>query len=88
MTSTTDGSRMSGLSDFPEPPSVDHLTPAHMSIISSYFGGDTSHKQLEEASSTNNATTPENRRHANRMTFGGSEDIEQVGEVVPPSTDV
>ncbi|KIM86141.1 hypothetical protein PILCRDRAFT_776323 [Piloderma croceum F 1598] len=85
MTSTTDGSRMSGLSDFPEPPSVDHLTPAHMSIISSYFGGDISQKQREEALSTDNA---ENRRHANRMTFGGSEDMEKSDEVVPPSTDV
>jgi serine/arginine repetitive matrix protein 2 len=87
MTSTTDGSRMSGLSDFPEPPSVDHLTPAHMSIISSYFG-DTSHKQREETLSTDNATTTENHRHANRMTFGGSEDIVIAAEVVPPSTDV
>jgi len=86
MTSTTDGSRMSGLSDFPEPPSVDHLNPAHMSIISSYFGD--TYKQPEEAPSTNNATTPENRRHANRMTFGGSEDMEKADEIVSPSTDL
>lgn len=86
MTSTTDGSRMSGLSDFPEPPPVEHLTPAHMSIISSYFGGDTSQKLIEEALSTNHATTSENHRHASyRMTFGGSEDIENVA---PSSTDL
>jgi serine/arginine repetitive matrix protein 2 len=89
MTTTTDGSRMSGLSDFPEPPPVGHLTPAHMSIIHSYFGGDTSQTQIDETLSTDEATILENRRHASyRMTFGGSEDMESVGEALPPSPDV
>ncbi|KAK7049734.1 hypothetical protein VNI00_005765 [Paramarasmius palmivorus] len=36
MTSNSEGSRMSGLSDFPVPP-PQQLTPAHMSLLSSYF---------------------------------------------------
>ena len=89
MTNTTDGSRMSGLSDFPEPPPVAHLTPAHMSIIHSYFGGDTPQQHVVDPLSTNQAPTAENRRHAsNRMTFGGDADVESVGEVVPQSPDV
>jgi hypothetical protein len=88
MTNTTEESRMSGLSDFPEPPPVGHLTPAHMSIIHSYFGGDTPQKQIGDLLSTNQATVQENHRHASfRMTFGGSEDMESVGEVVPASPD-
>jgi serine/arginine repetitive matrix protein 2 len=94
MTTTTDGSRMSGLSDFPEPPPVEHLTPAHMSIIHSYFEGN-AHAQTDppteepptEDPPPNNQT--EHRRHAShRMTFGGSEDIESVGEVAPASPDM
>jgi hypothetical protein len=34
MTSGTDASRISNLSDFPAPPSI---TPAHMSVLHSYF---------------------------------------------------
>lgn len=79
MTSTTDGSRMSGLSDFPEPPPVAHLTPAHMSIIHSYFGGDTPQNQIDDPMLT---STPEADRRANyRMTFGGDEDIEHLGHI-------
>lgn len=36
MTNITDNSRISGLSDFPRPPS--DSTPEHASIIASYFG--------------------------------------------------
>ncbi|KAI4293682.1 hypothetical protein K523DRAFT_340909 [Schizophyllum commune Tattone D] len=41
MTSTSGGSRISGLSDFPVPPPNPDLTPAHMSLLSSYFDGAT-----------------------------------------------
>jgi len=88
MTSTTDGSRMSGLSDFPEPPTVGHMTPAHMSIIHSYFGGETHLRRLDDSLSTDQTIIAEDQRHASyRMTFGGSEDVESVGEV-PVSQDV
>lgn len=83
MTSTTEGSRMSGLSDFPAPP-VQTLTPAHMSIIHSYFGGNTPQKQAEDPLSSNEATQSESRRHASyRMTFGGSEDTEDIAQGIP-----
>lgn len=82
MTSTTEGSRMSGLSDFPVPP-VQNLTPAHMSIIHSYFGGNTPQRQVEDPFSTNEAAPSNNRRHANfRMTFGGSEDMESISQAI------
>jgi hypothetical protein len=85
MTTTTDGSRMSGLSDFPEPPPVEHLNPAHMSIIHSYFG-EASKRQVEEPLSNNQSTTPENRTNAShRLTFGGSEDMESIGNFVLPT---
>jgi hypothetical protein len=88
MTTTTDGSRMSGLSDFPEPPPVGHLTPAHMSIIHSYFGGDTAQKQIEDLLSNNQATTSVDHSHASQhMAFGGNEDIESVGEAGPVNPD-
>lgn len=87
MTTTTDGSRMSGLSDFPEPPPVEHLTPAHMSIIHSYYGGDTPRKQIEDSlPSISQATISRNGRLAsNRLTFGGSEDIDHVVPAIPDS---
>ena len=53
VTSTTEGSRMSGLSDFPAPP-IQTLTPAHMSIIHSYFGS-TPPNQVEDPLSSNKA---------------------------------
>ncbi|TRM58843.1 hypothetical protein BD626DRAFT_409915 [Schizophyllum amplum] len=37
MTSASGGSRISGLSDFPAPPPNLDLTPAHMSLLGSYF---------------------------------------------------
>lgn len=87
MTSTTEESRMSGLSDFPVPP-IQNLTPAHMSIIHSYFGGSTPQNQEEDPLSSNEATRSEPRRNANfRMTFGGSEDMEIITPSSPRSPD-
>ena len=49
-------SRISNLSDFPEPPphshDQHHLTPAHMSLLNSYFGGESVPEQSEEEQST------------------------------------
>ncbi|KAJ7068486.1 hypothetical protein C8F01DRAFT_1364812 [Mycena amicta] len=42
-------SRISNLSDFPPPPEH-HMTPAHMSLLTSYFGGESVPEQSEEAS--------------------------------------
>nr|GAT49050.1 predicted protein [Mycena chlorophos] len=48
-------SRISNLSDFPEPPPNSHpphnLTPAHMSLLNSYFGGESVPEQSEEEQS-------------------------------------
>ena len=85
VTSTTEGSRMSGLSDFPTPP-VQNLTPAHMSIIHSYFGRSTPPNQVEDLLSSNEAAHSEPGRNANfRMTFGGSEDMEVITPGSPHS---
>ncbi|GAW10324.1 hypothetical protein LENED_012578 [Lentinula edodes] len=44
---TSDGSRMSGLSDFPDPP-LQRLTPAHMSLLSSYFDNTITEKEIAD----------------------------------------
>ncbi|KIK57811.1 hypothetical protein GYMLUDRAFT_246789 [Collybiopsis luxurians FD-317 M1] len=44
---TSDGSRMSGLSDFPEPP-PQRMTPAHMSLLSSYFDNAITEKEIAD----------------------------------------
>ncbi|KAJ3813200.1 hypothetical protein F5876DRAFT_74133 [Lentinula aff. lateritia] len=44
---TSDGSRMSGLSDFPDPP-PQRLTPAHMSLLSSYFDNTITEKEIAD----------------------------------------
>ncbi|KAF5391381.1 hypothetical protein D9757_001873 [Collybiopsis confluens] len=44
---TSDGSRMSGLSDFPEPP-PQRMTPAHMSLLSSYFDDTVTEKEIAD----------------------------------------
>lgn len=40
MTTTSDASRMSGLSDFPSPPPINAVTPQHVSYLASYFDDD------------------------------------------------
>jgi len=88
MTSTTEGSRMSGLSDFPVPPDfpsppLQHLIPTHLSSIPSHFGDGTPQKSIEDMPSVNQSMTAENRNHTSyRMTFGGSEDVESITPVV------
>lgn len=44
---TSDGSRMSGLSDFPDPP-PQRMTPAHMSLLSSYFDQTVTEKEIAD----------------------------------------
>lgn len=83
MTTGTDTSRMSGLSDFPVPPA--DLTPAHTSIIASYFGNLTPHlpeskeQEGDEYPFSSNAAdqprprpTMEERNESFRNTFGGN----------------
>ncbi|KAE9396068.1 hypothetical protein BT96DRAFT_922410, partial [Gymnopus androsaceus JB14] len=44
---TSDASRMSGLSDFPDPP-PQRMTPAHMSLLSSYFDDTITEKEIAD----------------------------------------
>ncbi|KAJ3725935.1 hypothetical protein EV361DRAFT_814311 [Lentinula raphanica] len=44
---TSESSRMSGLSDFPDPP-PQRLTPAHMSLLSSYFDNTITEKEIAD----------------------------------------
>ncbi|EIN08251.1 hypothetical protein PUNSTDRAFT_134643 [Punctularia strigosozonata HHB-11173 SS5] len=79
LTTTSDGSRISALSDFPSPPT--DVTPAHMPIIQSYFAGYTPRQELEDPISNDpqpaEPRIPENlhspaadARASRRTTFG------------------
>jgi serine/arginine repetitive matrix protein 2 len=79
MTNSTNASRMSGLSDFPVPPTADMAT--HIKLLDAYFdgpprmigvGGDAS----TLASGGGSPMQPVSRR----MTFGGDEDIEDIAK--------
>lgn len=73
MTSTSEGSRMSGLSDFPQPPPPPlHLTPAGTSILQSYFA----ETPLQEGEDPFARIPPVHSHPHYRMTFGGDEDTE------------
>lgn len=73
ITSTSEGSRMSGLSDFPQPPAPPpHLTPAHTSILQSYFA----ETPLVEGEDPFARILPTHPHPHYRMTFGGDEDTE------------
>lgn len=73
LTSTSEGSRMSGLSDFPQPPAPPlHLTPAHTSILQSYFA----ETPLMEGEDPFARILPTHPHPHYRMTFGGDEDTE------------
>lgn len=74
MTTSTNGSRMSGLSDFPAPPAQLRMTPSHTSLPNSYFE---SHQQNEDLLPTV-PPPPSNRR----MTFGGDEDVEDIAKAL------
>jgi len=74
MTSSTSGSRISGLSDFPAPPGEVGLTPAHMSLLDSYFDNRSSTQTVDPF--------PPGSRTISRMTFGGDEDIEDIANAL------
>ncbi|KAJ7596697.1 hypothetical protein C8J56DRAFT_1021201 [Mycena floridula] len=65
-------SRMSGLSDFPLPPPPDMSTPAHMSLLSSYFGEIMARNEQRDS---NFSDLPPNPR---RVTFGKDDDVEEL----------
>lgn len=65
---TSSLSHMSGLSDFPVPPPRD-LTPAHMSVLSSYFAD---HPQKEDMEILHN------KFGHRRLTFGEQDDIDEL----------
>ncbi|KII87908.1 hypothetical protein PLICRDRAFT_176665 [Plicaturopsis crispa FD-325 SS-3] len=84
VTSNTDTSRISNLSDFPVPPKA---TPGHMSLLQSYFEN-TPEQQAQDSADyfpQHPHDEPENsgnRRHPSyRMTFGGEEDIENIAAI-------
>ncbi|KIJ62118.1 hypothetical protein HYDPIDRAFT_95007 [Hydnomerulius pinastri MD-312] len=81
MTSTSDNSRMSGLSDFPLPPAHRPIPqPGHMSILQAYFEAtppsseSQGHDQLGSGSRSASL-------HSHRTTFGGSDDMEFITQV-------
>jgi serine/arginine repetitive matrix protein 2 len=83
VTSTSEGSRISALSDFPSPPT--DVTPAHMPIIQSYFAGYTPRQEVDDPmentppppahpppllSPQANLSSPADTRASRRTTFG------------------
>lgn len=89
---TSDASRMSGLSDFPSPPR-DALTPRHLSLLSSYF--DEAHS-LSEARDAGAPPLPldfSDRRYtfgqippdASRVTFGDDANAEDLAAALSSS---
>ncbi|ESK95086.1 hypothetical protein Moror_13818 [Moniliophthora roreri MCA 2997] len=67
MTSNSEGSRMSGLSDFPTPP-PQQLTPAHMSLLSSYFDETLTPSELAEVQAQGIHRKPGTRSRAGSVT--------------------
>ncbi|KIY68199.1 hypothetical protein CYLTODRAFT_421795 [Cylindrobasidium torrendii FP15055 ss-10] len=77
-------SRMSGLSDFPSPPSTDR-TPAHMQVLSSYFDGLDGDRDSNAAGITmRGSVRPPSEApsrpsvSSNRLTFGGDAEIQEL----------
>lgn len=74
MTSGTDASRMSGLSDFPVPPT--DITPEQLSVLDSYFDDSRNSRQ------DNGFLSPPRPgvlvREASTTTFGGQSEIGQA----------
>ena len=70
MTTSTNGSRMSGLSDFPVPPAD---IAAHMRMLDTYMESGS-----RELASGGSPEPPVSRR----MTFGGDEDIEDIAKAL------
>lgn len=75
-------SRMSTLSDFPAPPPRTDITPAHMSLLNSYFGDASVHIAEEPRSNDHEFAGQPNldssHRDSPRLTFGGDDDIEEL----------
>ena len=83
MTSSTNASRMSGLSDFPIPPAtsdgaVGDMQQAdhHIKLYDSLFDGPP--RMMNESRSGESPQAPMSRR----MTFGGDEDIEDIAKAL------
>jgi serine/arginine repetitive matrix protein 2 len=70
---TSTGSRMSGLSDFPAPPRHHAI---HMSLLSSYF--DEALSQSEARASRSPTPPIPSDGNDRRLTFGGNEDIDEL----------
>ncbi|KAH7909606.1 hypothetical protein BJ138DRAFT_1010496 [Hygrophoropsis aurantiaca] len=85
MTSASEGSRISNLSDFPVPPARPSLTPAHMSILQTYFDATPTPSKQDgdpmESMGLVRPRPPFQRRESHRTTFGGSEDMNIITEV-------
>jgi serine/arginine repetitive matrix protein 2 len=90
MTSSTNGSRMSNLSDFPTPP-----MGAHIKLFDSFFaprGDDIGREEREERLEQDEGQGSEREQEregtsdspqapvSRRMTFGGDEDIEDIAK--------
>jgi serine/arginine repetitive matrix protein 2 len=87
MTSDTGASRISGLSDFPDPP-ISGMTPAHMSVLASYFSSAPSEEEHTESppdrpTEPAPSEPPSTKFSLRRMTFGGDEDIETLADPGP-----
>ena len=66
---------MSGLSDFPAPPVREDLTPAHMSLLSSYFEPSKNEPIVPLSTSHEPDDIQLDRR---RFTFGRGDDVEEL----------
>jgi serine/arginine repetitive matrix protein 2 len=71
MTTSTNASRMSGLSDFPVPPAD---MAAHIKLFEPYFDGPS--RAIPDYPPSESPQPPISRR----MTFGGDEDIEDIAK--------
>ncbi|KAF8957848.1 hypothetical protein BDZ97DRAFT_1844340 [Flammula alnicola] len=77
MTSST-LSRMSGLSDFPAPPKDNHVTPKHMSLLSSYFD-----EALSQSESHSEPLPPAPvLLEEDRVTFGGNQNADDLAKTL------
>jgi hypothetical protein len=83
MTSGSEYSRMSTLSDFPDPPAQLHVTPNQPSILQIYVDAPTPLRQSESFHGTDCAQS-ESRvfsLESHRTTFGGIDDMDIITRV-------
>lgn len=76
MTTSTSGSRMSNLSDFPVPPRDGPMPPGHMSFLSSFHDTTLNHRELETVRDSPHPMHP----HDRRFTFGFDQDAADVAD--------